>query len=167
MVSMGKFKEKINRANRTQRHNLDLPKILFRVTRWNLKFPVTTGIKLTKHFIKRKLYQQSNMVVVVWQSEAASGWFSLIDGTMNSDLYQKILKKNLQTIVCALKLTWVMQQDKGPKHTSKKKKEQTNSGLHPPKNVMLWSCLENLWKMWLWCVFKESAIFHTGSDRSA
>lgn len=106
------------------------------------------------------------MVVVVWQSEAASGWFSLIDGTMNSDLYQKILKKNLQPIVCALKLTWVMQQDKGPKRTSKKKKEQTNSGLHPPKNVMLSSCLENFGKMWLRCVFKESAIFHTGSDRS-
>lgn len=47
------------------------------------------------------------------------------------------------------------------------KQEQTNSGLHPPKNVMLWSCLENFGKMWLWCVFKESAIFHTGSDRSA
>lgn len=132
MVSMGKFKEKINRANRTQRHNLHLPKILFQVTRWNLKFPVTTGIKLTKHFIKRTLYQQSNIVVVVWQSEAASGWFSLIDGTMNSDLYQKILKKNLQPIVCALKLTWVMQQDKGPKRTSKKKKRTNKLRLTSP-----------------------------------
>lgn len=31
-------------------------------------------------------------------------------------------------------------------HQQEKKKEQTNSGLHPPKNVMLWSCLENFGK---------------------
>lgn len=68
------------------------------------------------------------MVVVVWQSEAA-----LADGTMNSDLYQKILKKNLQPIVCALKLTWIMQQDKGPKRTSKKKKNKQTQAYIPPK----------------------------------
>ncbi len=33
--------------------------------------PVTSGIKPTRHFIKRTSYQQSNMVVVVWWSGAA------------------------------------------------------------------------------------------------
>ncbi len=33
--------------------------------------PVTSGVKLTQHFIKRTSYQQSNMVVVVWWSGAA------------------------------------------------------------------------------------------------
>ncbi len=33
--------------------------------------PVTSGVKQTQHFIKRTLYQQSNMEVVVWWSGAA------------------------------------------------------------------------------------------------
>ncbi len=46
---------------------------------------------------------------------------SIIDGTMNSALYQKILKENVQPSVCDLELksTWVMQQDNDPNHTSK------------------------------------------------
>ncbi len=32
---------------------------------------VTSGVKPTQHFIKRTSYQQSNMVMVVWPSEAA------------------------------------------------------------------------------------------------
>ncbi len=49
----------------------------------------------------------------------------IIDGTMNSALYQKILKENVRTSVCDLKLkhTWVMQQDNDPKHTSKSTSE--------------------------------------------
>ncbi len=40
---------------------------------------------------------------------------------MNSALYQKILKENVQLSVCDLKLkhTWVKAQDNDPKHTSK------------------------------------------------
>ncbi len=50
--------------------------------------------------------------VMVWGCFAASGPACL---TMNSALYQKILKEK----VLKLKLTWVMQQDNDPKHTSK------------------------------------------------
>ncbi len=61
--------------------------------------------------------------VMVWGCFAASGpgWLAIIDGTMNSALYQKILKENVWPSVCDLKLkrTWVMQQDNDPKHTSK------------------------------------------------
>ncbi len=50
--------------------------------------------------------------VMVWGCFAAAGpgWFAIIDGTMNSALYQKILKENVRPSVCDLKLkcTWVM-----------------------------------------------------------
>ncbi len=53
--------------------------------------------------------------VIVWGCFAVSapGRLSIIDGTMNSALYQKIMKKNVQPSVCDLKLkrTWVMQQE--------------------------------------------------------
>ncbi len=44
---------------------------------------------------------------------------------MNSALYQKILKENIQPSVCDLKLkrTWVMQQDNDLKHISKSTSE--------------------------------------------
>ncbi len=61
--------------------------------------------------------------VMVWGCLAASGpgRLAIIDGTMNSALYQKILKENVRPSVCDLKLkhTWVMQQDNDPKLTSK------------------------------------------------
>ena len=60
--------------------------------------------------------------VMVWSCFAASGpgWLAVIDGSMNSALYQEILKENFQPSVCDLKLkhTWVMQQDSDPEHTS-------------------------------------------------
>ncbi len=64
---------------------------------------------------------------MVWGCFAASGpgWLAIIDGTMNSAFYQKILKENVRPSVCDLKLkrTWVMQQDNDPKHTSKSTSE--------------------------------------------
>ncbi|KAK3573943.1 hypothetical protein QTP86_033016, partial [Hemibagrus guttatus] len=61
--------------------------------------------------------------VMVWGCFAASGpgRLAVINGTMNSAVYQKILKENIQPSVCDLKLkrTWVLQQDNDPKHTSK------------------------------------------------
>ncbi len=57
--------------------------------------------------------------VMVWGCFAASGpgRVVIIDGTMNSALYQENLKENVQPSVCDLKLkrTWVMQQDNDPK----------------------------------------------------
>uniref|UniRef100_A0A8C9TGB3 Tc1-like transposase DDE domain-containing protein n=1 Tax=Scleropages formosus TaxID=113540 RepID=A0A8C9TGB3_SCLFO len=53
------------------------------------------------------------------------GRFAIIDGTMNSALYQKILKEYVRPSIRDLKLkrTWVMQQDNDPKHTSKSTSE--------------------------------------------
>ncbi|KAF7653153.1 hypothetical protein LDENG_00086450 [Lucifuga dentata] len=48
------------------------------------------------------------------------GQFAMIEGNMNSALYQKNLKENVLSSVCDLKLkcNWVIQQDKDPKHKS-------------------------------------------------
>ncbi len=53
---------------------------------------------------------------------------AIIDGTMNSALYQKILKENIWPSACDLKFkcTWVMQQDNDPKITSKSISEWLN-----------------------------------------
>ncbi|KAI3376206.1 hypothetical protein L3Q82_016716, partial [Scortum barcoo] len=47
------------------------------------------------------------------------------NGTMNSAVYQKILKEKVRPSVRDLKLkrTWVLQQDNDPKHTSKSTSE--------------------------------------------
>ncbi len=63
--------------------------------------------------------------VMVWGCFAGPGRLAIIDGTMNSALYQKILKENVLPSVCDLKLkrTWVMQQDNDLKHSSKSTSE--------------------------------------------
>ncbi|KAK3508739.1 hypothetical protein QTP70_004218 [Hemibagrus guttatus] len=59
------------------------------------------------------------------QRRERPGRLAVINGTMNSAVYQKILKENVQPCVCDLKLkrTWVLQQDNDPKHTSKSTSE--------------------------------------------
>ncbi|KAG2456962.1 TCB1 transposase, partial [Polypterus senegalus] len=65
--------------------------------------------------------------VMVWGCFATSGpgRLAVIDGTMNSTVYQKILKENVRPSVRQLKLkrSWVLQQDNDPKHTSKSTSE--------------------------------------------
>ncbi|KAK3512233.1 hypothetical protein QTP70_001094 [Hemibagrus guttatus] len=65
--------------------------------------------------------------LMVWGCFAASGpgRLAVINGTMNSAVYQKILKENVRPSVWDLKLkrTWVLQQDNDPKHNSKSTSE--------------------------------------------
>ncbi|KAK3561767.1 hypothetical protein QTP86_013416 [Hemibagrus guttatus] len=91
------------------------------------------------HYVWRKsntAFQKNNIIptvkyggdsVMVWGCFAASGpgRLAVINGTMNSAVYQKILKENVRPSVCDLKLkqTWVLQQDNDPKHTSKSTSE--------------------------------------------
>ena len=60
---------------------------------------------------------------MVWGCFAASGpgQFAIINGKMNSQVYQDIFQENVRLSVRQLKLnrSWVMQQDNNPKHTSK------------------------------------------------
>jgi hypothetical protein len=61
--------------------------------------------------------------IMVWSSFAASGpgQLAIIDGKMNSQVYQDILQENVRLPVRHLKLnrSWVMQQDNDPKYRSK------------------------------------------------
>ncbi len=107
-------------------------KILYGLTRQKLNF-------LEGHYIWRKgntTFQKKNIIltvkyggdsVMVWGCFAASGpgRLTVINGTMNSAVYQKILKDNVWPSVRDLKLnrTWVLQQDNDPKHTSKSTSE--------------------------------------------
>ncbi|KAK3520058.1 hypothetical protein QTP70_011982 [Hemibagrus guttatus] len=95
--------------------------------------------KSVSHYVWRKsntAFQKKNIIltvkygggsVMVWGCFAASGpgRLAVINGTMNSAVYQKILKENVRPSVCDLKLkrTWVLQQDNDPKHTSKSTSE--------------------------------------------
>ncbi len=88
---------------------------------------------------------------MVWGCFEASGpgQHAIIDGNMNSALYQKILKENVQPSVCDIKLkhTWVMQQDNNPKHTSK----STSEWLKKNKiKVLEWSELKSNWDAVAW-----------------
>jgi hypothetical protein len=60
---------------------------------------------------------------MVWGGFAASGpgRLALIEGTMNSALYQIIVQEDVRTSLCELKLncSWVMQEGNDPKHTIK------------------------------------------------
>ncbi len=89
--------------------------------------PVTSKTNTAFHkkniFIKIPTVKHGGASVMIWGCFEASGpgRLAIIDGTMNSALYQKILKENVQLSVCDLNLkrTWVMQQDNDPKLTSK------------------------------------------------
>ncbi len=68
----------------------------------------------TKAFHKKNIIptvKHGGGSVMVWGCFAASGpgRLAIIDGTMNSALYQKILKENVWSSVCDIKLkhTWV------------------------------------------------------------
>lgn len=65
--------------------------------------------------------------IMVWGCFAASGpgRIVVIDGKMNSRVYQDILQENVRPSVRQLKLRrgWVMQQDNDPKHTSNSTKQ--------------------------------------------
>ncbi len=80
---------------------------------------------IRKHIIPTVKYGGGS--VMVWGCFAASGpgRLAVINGTMNSAVYQKILKDNVRPSVRDLKLkrTWVLQQDNDPKHTSKSTSE--------------------------------------------
>ncbi len=120
---------------------LDYPQDFWAHILWSDETKVELFGRCVSHYIWRKTntaFHKKNIIptvkhgggsVMVWGCFAASGpgWLAIIDGTMNSALYQKILKENVRPSVCDLKLkhTWVMQQDNDPKHTSKSTSRKT------------------------------------------
>ncbi|KAK3537707.1 hypothetical protein QTP70_017821 [Hemibagrus guttatus] len=98
-----------------------------------------SGKRSVSHYVWCKsntAFQKKNIIptvkygggsVMVWGcfADSGPGRLAVINGTMNSAVYQKILKENVRPSVCDLKLkrTWVLQQDNDPKHTSKSTSE--------------------------------------------
>ncbi len=115
--------------------------------------PVTSGVKPTQHCNIIPTVKHGGGSVMVWGCFAASGpgRLAIIDGTMNSALYQKILKENVWPSVCDLKLkrTRVMQQDNNLKHTSKSTYEWLNENkikvLESPSQSLDLNPIEMLW----------------------
>ncbi|KAK3522939.1 hypothetical protein QTP86_009710 [Hemibagrus guttatus] len=121
------------------RKHLDDPQDFWENTLWTDETKIELFGRSVSHYVWRKsntAFQKKNIMptvkygggsVMVWGCFDASGPGSLavINGTMNSAVYQKILKENVRPSVCDLKLkrTWVLQQDNDPKHTSKSTSE--------------------------------------------
>ncbi|KAK3553721.1 hypothetical protein QTP70_007583 [Hemibagrus guttatus] len=121
------------------RKHLDDPQDFWENTLWTDETKIELFGRSVSHYIWRKsntTFQKNNIIptvkygggsVMVWGCFAASGpgRLAVINGTMNSAVYQKILKQNVRPSVCDLKLkrTWVLQQDNDPKHTSKSTSE--------------------------------------------
>ncbi|KAK3556490.1 hypothetical protein QTP70_008318 [Hemibagrus guttatus] len=121
------------------RKHLDDPQDFWKNTLWTDETKIELFGRSVSHYVWHKnntAFQKKNIIpkvkygggsVIVWGCFAASGpgRLAVINGTMNSAVYQKILKENVRPSVCDLKLkrTWVLQQDNDPKHTSKSTSE--------------------------------------------
>ncbi|KAK3564394.1 hypothetical protein QTP86_017309, partial [Hemibagrus guttatus] len=121
------------------RKHLDDTQDFWENTLWTDETKIELFGRSVSHYVWRKsntAFQKKNIIptvkygggsVIVWGCFAASGpgRLAVINGTMNSAVYQKILKENVRPSVCDLKLkrTWVLQQDNDPKHTSKSTSE--------------------------------------------
>ncbi|KAK3552084.1 hypothetical protein QTP70_033659 [Hemibagrus guttatus] len=121
------------------RKHLDDPQDFWENTLWTDETKMELFGRSVSHYVWRKsntAFQKKNITptvkygggsVMVWGCSAASGpgRLAVINGTMNSAVYQKILKENVRPSVCDLELkrTWVLQQDNDPKHTSKSTSE--------------------------------------------
>ncbi|KAK3549753.1 hypothetical protein QTP86_007766 [Hemibagrus guttatus] len=121
------------------RNHLDDPQDFWENTLWTDETKTELFRRSVSHYVWRKsntAFQKKIITptvkygggsVMVWGCSAASGpgRLAVINGTMNSAVYQKILKENVRPSVCDLKLKrmWVLQQDNDPKNTSKSTSE--------------------------------------------
>uniref|UniRef100_A0A9J7ZRY6 Transposase n=1 Tax=Cyprinus carpio carpio TaxID=630221 RepID=A0A9J7ZRY6_CYPCA len=78
-----------------------------------------------KNIIPTVKYGGGSVMVRGCFAASGPGRLAVINGTMKSAVYQKILKENVRPSFHDLKLkrTWVLQQDNDPKHTSKSTSE--------------------------------------------
>lgn len=128
---------KKNIAARLQfaQEHLDVPQQYWQNILWTDETKVELFGRNTQHYVWRKrgtAHQHQNLIptvkyggggIMVWGCFVASGpgRIAIIEGKMNSQVYQDILQENLRPSVHQLKLNrrWVLQQDNDPKHRSK------------------------------------------------
>ncbi|KAK3558102.1 hypothetical protein QTP86_009893 [Hemibagrus guttatus] len=132
-------KKKIKARLSFPRKHLDDPQDFWENTLWTDETKMELFGRSVVHYVWHKsntTFQKKNIIptvkygggsVMVWGCFAAlgPGRLAVINGTMNSAVYQKILKENVRPSVCDLELkrTWVLQQDNDPKHNSKSTSE--------------------------------------------
>lgn len=113
----------------------DVPQQFWDNILWTDETKIELFGRNTQRYVWRKsgtAHQHQNIIptvkygggsIMVWGCFAASGpgRIAVINGKMNSKIYQDILQENIRPSVHQLKLKrgWVMQQDNDPKHTSK------------------------------------------------
>uniref|UniRef100_A0AAZ3RHG4 Tc1-like transposase DDE domain-containing protein n=1 Tax=Oncorhynchus tshawytscha TaxID=74940 RepID=A0AAZ3RHG4_ONCTS len=78
----------------------------------------------TQHYVWRKkgsAHQHQNLIPTVKYGGGSIRQLAIVDGRMNSQVYQEILQENVRLSVRQLKhnRSWVMQQDNDPKHRGK------------------------------------------------
>ncbi|KAK3562843.1 hypothetical protein QTP86_010750 [Hemibagrus guttatus] len=121
------------------RKHLDDPQDFWENTLWTDETKIELLGRSVSHYVWRKSntafqikiiiptvkYGGGSVMVCGCFAASGPGRLAVINGTMNSAVYQKILKENVRSSVCDLKLkqTWVLQQDNDPKHTSKSTSE--------------------------------------------
>lgn len=117
------------------KEHIDTPQRYWQNVLWTDETKIELFGKNTQHYIWRKkgtAHHHENIIptvkygggnIMIWACFAASGpgQLTIIEGKMNSQVYQKILQDNVRVSVRQLKLcrSWVMQQDNDPKHWSK------------------------------------------------
>lgn len=158
-------KRNINTHLSLARKHHDYPQDFWENTLWTDEAKVELSGRCMSNYIWSKsntAFQKTKTIptvkygggsVMVWGWFAASGpgRLAVVNGSMQSAVYQNILKENVWPSVRDLKLkhTWVLQQDNDPKHTSestsewlKKNKMKTLEWLSQSPNLnptdMLW-----------------------------
>lgn len=121
------------------KRHLDTPQKFWQNILWTDETKVELFGRNTQHHVWRKngtAHQHQHLIptvkhgggcIMVWGCFAASGpgQLAIINGKMNSKVYQDVLQENLRPSVRQLKLKrgWMLQQDNDPKHRSKSTSE--------------------------------------------